>query len=59
MEPTNDSNAQDANNRPLAHHGTGNGGRALVDEGIVGETTGTIGTMKTTRGVNSVVESRR
>ena len=59
MEPTNSPNTHDANNRPPAHHGTGNGGRgevvkALVDEGIVGETTGTIGMMKTTRGVNSV-----
>ena len=31
---------------------------ALVDEGIVRETTGTIGMMKTTRGVNSVGASR-
>ena len=64
MEPTNSPNTHDANNRPPAHHGTGRGGRggevvtALVDEGIVRETTGTIGMMKTTRGVNSVGASR-
>ena len=68
MESSNNSNSQDASNRPPADRGSGNGGRGAGRDNFGGqgnrrrgkeEITGRIAMTTTTRKVCSLVESRR